>query len=100
MLSRRGAEGQVRLAARAVQTRLWNMEPTVRARRQRFGFVFGFDWPTGNAFNLGLELRRDLVNVLWADQHASPVIGVLLESGLCALTNGRCDDVRVVLREK
>lgn len=94
------AERQQVLAAGAVELGLRNIEAAGWARSHRLCLILSLNWAPGDAFDLGLELWWDLLNVLRSNQNACPVVSLALESRLRALTNATSHDIAHVLREE
>lgn len=75
------------------------MELAEGTRCKLLGRIVGLDWTSGNSFDSGLELRWDLVDVLWTDEDAGLLVGLLFEACLSALSDAGGHDVGHVLRE-
>ena len=75
------------------------MELAEGAGSQLFGGIVSFDGATGDALDSGFEFWRDLVNIFGSDQDAGLLVGLLLETGLGALSDTCGHDVGHVLGE-
>lgn len=99
MFAGRAAEGNVPLATGAVESGLGDLEAAERTRGERLSRVFLLHRLARNLLDFSFKFRRDFVNVLRTDQHASPLVSILLQTGLRALTNRGRQNVDHVVRE-
>lgn len=93
------AEWNVSLALWAVKSRFRNIETAERAWGKRLCCVLLTDWLTSNWLDLGLELWWDVVDVLRANQNASPLVSSLLQASLTALSNSSSHNVDFIVGE-
>lgn len=99
MLSTSCTEWNCSLAAWTVKSSFRDLESAERTRTQRLWVVFLFNRFTCNLFNLCLEFRRNFINILRSDQNTGPLVSLLFQITLWALSNSCSHNVDHIIGE-
>ena len=92
-------EWYVSFAVWAVKPSFGNLESTERTRCQRLLFIVLLHRSTRDLFDSRFKLRRYFLEVLWSNQDTRPLIRLLLQTSLSALSDRSRHYVDHVVRE-